>query len=97
VQAAAAELGVRAEIAEVENPRIEAEAHYYNPDREHLIRLGYQPTLDVAGELRAILEDLLPHRARILAHRAALLPDVRWDGSRRPVRLAPRSRDERAA
>lgn len=96
VQAVALSLGLAAEIAEVENPRVEAEAHHYNPDREHLVRLGYEPTTDVEGELRGVLEDLLPHRARILAHRDALVPDVRWDGTRKRVRVVRRSRGEAA-
>jgi UDP-sulfoquinovose synthase len=96
VQAVAGSLGLAAEIAAVENPRLEAESHYYNPDREHLIRLGYEPTTDVAAELRTVLEDLLPHRARIVAHRAGLVPDVHWDGTRRRVRMMRRSRGEAA-
>ncbi|MCL6640562.1 MAG: NAD-dependent epimerase/dehydratase family protein, partial [Candidatus Rokubacteria bacterium] len=86
VQRVAGELGLRVEVRPTENPRIEQEEHYYNPDHEQLQRLGYQPTRDVEGEIRTILEDLLPHRSRILARSQALVPDIRWDGRRRKVR-----------
>jgi UDP-sulfoquinovose synthase len=79
-------LGLRVEIRPTENPRIEKEEHYYRPDREHLLRLGYRPTRDMEGELRIVLNDLMRHRNRILARKRALEPDIRWDGTRRKVR-----------
>lgn len=90
VQRVASELGLRVEVRPTENPRIEQEEHYYNPDHEHLLRLGYKPTRDLDGEIRAILQDLLPYRSRILARSQALLPDIRWDGRRRKVRYLAR-------
>jgi len=79
--------GLRVEVAPVDNPRaaIERHDHHYNPDNQHLLDLGYQPTGDLAGEVRIMLEDLLPYRERIAQHQHALLPDVHWDGARRPV------------
>jgi UDP-sulfoquinovose synthase len=75
--------GLRAEIQNVDNPRTEAEDHEYKPDHQGLFDLGYRPTLDIDGEIRTMLADILPHRARILAHKAALMPDIRWNGERR--------------
>ncbi len=85
VKAVGDELGLTVKIQATENPRIEKEEHYYRPDREHLLRLGYRPTRDMPGELRIVLADLLQHRGRILARRRALMPDIRWDGRRRKV------------
>jgi UDP-sulfoquinovose synthase len=79
-------LGLQVEIRPTENPRIEKEEHYYRPDREHLLRLGYRPTRDMEGELGIVLNDLMRHRNRILARKRALEPDIRWDGARRKVR-----------
>jgi len=73
---------VGAEIQHIENPRGEAEDHYYNPDHQHLLDLGYQPTGNLGGEIETMLADLLPHRERIVAHAHSLVSDVRWDGSR---------------
>jgi UDP-sulfoquinovose synthase len=78
-------LGLPAEIRATENPRIEKEEHYYKPDHEHLRQLGYEPTRDMEGEIRIVLRDLLTYRERIVAHKHALVPDIRWDGRRRKV------------
>jgi UDP-sulfoquinovose synthase len=82
VQKIAGEMGIPAEIRNLENPRFEAEAHYYNPDHQHLLDLGYQPTTDMEGELRILLADLNHNKGRIAAHAHTLIPDIRWDGSR---------------
>ncbi|MYB17806.1 MAG: NAD-dependent epimerase/dehydratase family protein [Holophagales bacterium] len=83
VAAVASDMGLEPRIRRIENPRKELEEHHYNPDHDHLPALGYQPTRDMDSELRAMLEDLLPHHDRIAAKRDVLLPDIRWDGSRR--------------
>lgn len=82
VKRAASALGLTVEIRNLENPRIEAEEHYYNPDHEHLRNLGYRPTYDVEAEIGFMLKDLRRHEDRIVARKEALLPDIRWDGSR---------------
>ena len=85
VKRVAEERGLRVEIRATENPRIEKEEHHYNPDREHLLRLGYKPTRDMEGEIGIVLGDLVKYRDRIVARKQALLPDIRWDGRRRKV------------
>ncbi|MBI5252029.1 MAG: NAD-dependent epimerase/dehydratase family protein [Desulfomonile tiedjei] len=85
VKKAGDEIGLNVQIRNVENPRQEQEQHYYNPDHKHLLKLGYRPTRDMLGELRIMLKDLTICRGRIEARREALFPDIRWDGSRRPV------------
>ena len=57
--------------------------HYYNPDRNHLIELGYKPSGNLRNELKLIMADLIPNRDRILEKRYILIPDIRWDGSHR--------------
>jgi UDP-sulfoquinovose synthase len=83
VQEVGNELGLNVEIAHYDNPRAEKQEHYYNPDRNHLIHLGYQPSHDVRAEVRIMLQDLLPHRERIAHHSDILVPDIRWNGERR--------------
>ena len=82
VSAAGAKLGMEVQVHPIQNPRKEAEEHYYNPDHQHLLDLGYNPTRDMETELVATLGDLLKHRDRIEARRGVLMPDIRWDGSR---------------
>jgi UDP-sulfoquinovose synthase len=74
--------GLNVQINPLENPRIEEEEHYYNPDHQHLLDLGYQPTHDMETELELVLNDLAPHRERIEAREDCLVPKIRWDGGR---------------
>src|SRR5690606_31492914 len=82
VQEVAQSVDIGVEIQHYDNPRSELDHHYYNPDREHLTKLGYRPTSDIRTEIRRMLEDLIPYRDRILAKKDILIPDIRWDGSR---------------
>ncbi len=79
----ASRVGLEVEIHPIENPRTEAEEHYYNPDHQHLLDLGYKPTQDMDTELENVLRDLIPHRLRIESRKEAQFPDIRWDGTRR--------------
>lgn len=85
VKTVAGGLGLSVEVRNLENPRKELEEHFYRPDHQHLIDLGYRPTHDVETELGIMLRDLLRYRDRIEAKRAVLIPDVRWDGRREKV------------
>ncbi len=79
----AKELCLKAEIHRIENPRKEMEEHYYNPDHQHLLDLGYQPTHDMEAELRIMLGDLTKYRKRIEDVKEVLIPEIRWDGTKR--------------
>ena len=83
VQAVAAEIGLSVDIRYYDNPRSEIEDHYYNPDRQHLLDLGYQPTRDIKSVMRQMMLDLLQNKERIAAHADVLIPDIRWDASRK--------------
>jgi len=85
VQKVAHTLGLEVAITRFENPRGEREEHYYNPDHQNLLALGYQPTHDMESELALLLEDLLEHRERIAQYRAALGTDIRWSGARKKI------------
>jgi UDP-sulfoquinovose synthase len=85
VQKVGKTLGLDVEVRNVENPRMELEEHYFNPDHQHLLDLGYQPTHDMEAELERMLKDLIRYRGRIEARSESLIPDIRWDGTRRSV------------
>ena len=72
-------LGLSVEVQYVQNPRIEAEEHYYNPDHQGLFDLGYQPTA-IESELASMLLDLQQHRGRIEQHKHVLEPGIEWNG-----------------
>jgi len=71
------------EIRNLVNPRMEEEDHYYNPDHQKLFDLGYKPTVDMITEIANMLDDLKPHKDRILEKKHVLTPDVRWDGTKK--------------
>jgi UDP-sulfoquinovose synthase len=85
VQKVGNRLGLKVEVRNVENPRIEAEEHYYNPDHQHLLNLGYVQTISIEDEMDIMLKDLIKYKHRIQARAHALIPDIHWDGSRRKV------------
>jgi UDP-sulfoquinovose synthase len=79
------EFGLEVILRNVENPRMEMEEHYYKPDHQKLLDLGYKPTHDMEAEMKIMLADLLKYKARILARSHAITPDIRWDGRREKV------------
>ena len=85
VQKVGTELGLDVKVRNLENPRKEMEEHRYNPDHKHLLDLGYRPTHDMEQELRIMLNDLTRYKERILEKKDALIPDIRWDGTRKKV------------
>jgi UDP-sulfoquinovose synthase len=76
VQHAAKELGLSVEIAEIENPRTEAQEHYYNPTHTKLLDLGLEPTLLSEDLVTATLTTLLTYRDRVI--HGAIAPRTRW-------------------
>jgi UDP-sulfoquinovose synthase len=81
------ELGLTPSIEHYDNPRQEAPEHYYNPDRQHLVELGYSSLGDIRSDIRLMLVDLIPHQERIMEKRHILVPDIRWDGNHRLSRV----------
>ena len=85
VSKVADEAGLRPQVRNLVNPRVELEDHYYNVDHQHLFDLGYAPSRDMEAEIRTMLADLAPHRERIEAKRDVLIPDIAWRGPRRKL------------
>lgn len=79
VRREATEVGLPdAHIHHYENPRVEAEKHFYAPVCDTLPRLGYKPQEDLAGEVRHVLEQLSIHRDRLESIRHLLPPKTLW-------------------
>lgn len=73
-------LGLDVEIWDhVENPREEAEEHYYNPDRENLRKLGFKPTMPIESEIEVTLKRLLRYKKRIEEKKSSIMPRTKWD------------------
>jgi UDP-sulfoquinovose synthase len=58
-------VGLRTEVTHVENPRVEAEAHYYNAAHSALLDLGLEPHLLSDEAIEHLIGLALAHRERI--------------------------------
>jgi UDP-sulfoquinovose synthase len=76
VQAAAKKLGLKAEIQHLPDPRVEAEAHYYNAKHSKLIDLGLQPHLLSDSLIDSMIGIALKYIERI--DTSVFLPHVNW-------------------
>ncbi len=65
VQRVGTDLGLKVAIRPVENPRKEAEEHYYNPEHTGLLELGLQPNHLTDEVLAEMMEAVLRHKERI--------------------------------
>jgi UDP-sulfoquinovose synthase len=79
VRQQAARLGIEAKVEHLENPRIEAEAHYYNARHQKLLDLGLQPHLLSDVLIDSMLNRIREHAGRIKPN--IILPRVRWGGT----------------
>jgi len=73
---AARTLGYDPQIQHVENPRVEAEEHYYNAKHTRLLELGLVPNLLGPELIRSMLARVGDHAERI--DRSKLRMGVRW-------------------
>lgn len=69
-------LGLNVEIKPIENPRKEAEAHYYNPKNTGLLELGLQPHYLTDEVIGGMLDYVRRHANQI--NSSYILPQVRW-------------------
>jgi UDP-sulfoquinovose synthase len=69
-------LGLKVEIMHLDNPRAEAEDHYYNPKHTKLKDLGLKPTLLSDELLQSMLKIVEEYKHRI--RREIVMPRVRW-------------------
>ena len=78
VQGAGKRVGLEVEVESIENPRKEAEDHYYNVKHHGLLDLGLQPHLMTEDVLVSMLERILPYCDQI--DPGKIFPRVRWSG-----------------
>jgi UDP-sulfoquinovose synthase len=78
VQKVGKELGYTVKIKNPDNPRLEAEKHYYNPDHEKLYKLGFKPIHSLERELKIMFRDLERFKDRILTKKERIMPTIYW-------------------
>jgi len=76
VKHAGAELGITVTIDNVQNPRLEAEEHYYNPVHTKLPSLGLQPTLLSENLIESTLGVIQRYRDRVISD--VIAPSTQW-------------------
>jgi UDP-sulfoquinovose synthase len=82
VQKSGEEIGLDVEIQHLENPRVEAEEHYYNATHTKLLDLGLKPTRLGEELVESMLHAIERHKDRVIA--AAIDPHVRWKPEHEP-------------
>ena len=78
VQKAGQTLGIKVEVNNIDNPRVEAEQHYFNAKNTNLLDLGLQPHFLSDALLDSLLNFAVKYRDRI--DEKQILPKVKWRG-----------------
>ncbi|OIP77807.1 MAG: NAD-dependent dehydratase [Oscillatoriales cyanobacterium CG2_30_44_21] len=78
VQKAGQTLGIKVEVQSIDNPRVEAEQHYFNAKNTNLLDLGLQPHFLSDALLDSLLNFAVKYRDRI--DHKQILPKVKWRG-----------------
>jgi UDP-sulfoquinovose synthase len=76
VQEVGNNLGLNVEIKPVENPRKEAEEHYYNPKHTGLLELGLEPNYLTNDVLAKMMEAVFRHADKIQEHQ--IYRKIKW-------------------
>jgi UDP-sulfoquinovose synthase len=76
VKRAGAEVGLIVRVDSVDNPRIEAEQHYYNPAHTKLLDLGLEPRYLSETLIESMFETIGRHKDRVT--RDHIMPRTRW-------------------
>ena len=74
-------LGRDVHIERVENPRVEMDQHYYNPENNKLKKMGYVPVGDLRKDIDSILMDVDRFRERAEQVKNAIAPRTFWKKS----------------
>jgi len=84
---ASAKLGIEASVEHLDNPRVEAEEHYYNAKHTKLLDLGLEPHYLQHSLLDSLLNIAVEYRDGLEID--AILPTVNWRGEgKTPARRA---------
>jgi UDP-sulfoquinovose synthase len=83
VKAAGEHLGYAVEVAQVENPRVELEEHYYNATHTKLLDLGLEPNLLGEELVESMLGTIERHKDRVIE--SSIDPHTRWNPLKSPA------------
>ena len=74
-------LGRNIKISHVENPRVEKDQHYYNPEHRKLRELGYHPSRSLKEDVNEIISDIQKFRDTAERYRSSVAPKTYWKES----------------
>jgi len=80
VKASAEHLEYEVEVEHLDNPRVEAEEHYYNATHTKLLDLGLEPKLLGEELVESMIHAIERHKERVIA--SAIDPHTRWTSGR---------------
>jgi UDP-sulfoquinovose synthase len=83
VQEAGKTLGLKVEVNNLENPRVELEEHYFNAKNTKLLDLGLQPHYLSDSLLDSLLNFATKYKGRV--DQKQILPTVSWRRSNQPT------------
>jgi UDP-sulfoquinovose synthase len=76
VQKAGAEVGLEVLVDPIENPRVEAEDHYYHATHTKLLDLGLEPHFLSETLIESMFSSIERHKDRVILDH--ILPRDRW-------------------
>jgi len=76
VQRVGNSMGLDVQVKSIENPRKEAEDHYYNPVHSNLMEMGLKPHYMTDEVLHDLLERVIQYKGNIDLNR--IMPRVKW-------------------
>jgi UDP-sulfoquinovose synthase len=76
VKKAGTTLGLNVEVSNLDNPRVEAEEHYFNAKNTKLIDLGLEPHMLSDSLLDSVLNTAIKYKHRV--DKKQILPTVSW-------------------
>jgi UDP-sulfoquinovose synthase len=76
VARAGREVGLDVKLEHLENPRVEAEEHYYNPTHTKLLDLGLEPHYLTETLIGSMFDVIRRHADRVI--RDHIMPETRW-------------------
>ncbi|MEA2447642.1 MAG: UDP-sulfoquinovose synthase, partial [Actinomycetota bacterium] len=77
VRSVSEDLGIHIELDRMDDPRIEAEEHYYNATHTRLMELGLKPHLLTDDVVAHLIQTIQRYKDRILLEPIA--PKTKWD------------------
>lgn len=66
------------EIINKENPRLEAEEHYYSAEHSILQKLGFKRTREIDDEIGIMLDHLQEYKNRIEEKKSMIVKNIKW-------------------